>query len=195
MGRPPRIQGNPKTNRPAGIYIDHPGDKPVPASFAAFGRADRIHHVFGLLTDAKGNVLAVGRTLAHAPCWAIDFPQLKKNSKYTLWVFEVPRIDRPCNCFEFAKQDFSTGDIERDFVTITYPTGGTVPTTFTAYGSTDQVGQVMGEMDGPDTYPGTVLQGPPDWRVQFTGLQAATPYTLGIIIGNDNQIVYDLTVV
>jgi hypothetical protein len=172
-------------HKPAAIFIDYPGTEAVHTTLAAFGRADRVSQVIGLITDPDFSVVSVGRTLSEPPYWTIFFRDLPRGSDLILWVYEVARHGRPGTLL-FQKQDFKTtvSDL-RDPINITYPTSGTtVPQTFAACGNSTVAGAVNGDVDGPVTQPGTELQGPPDWVVQFGGLPVGFPYLLGVQIGN-----------
>lgn len=188
MGKRPQARLKPpvRVQKPADIYIDYPdGEHPVsPAFLTAYGRADRVGKVIGIVTTLDGAVASVGYTLAEPPFWVIYFRDLPEEADLTLWVFESPCVGR--SCIPLCQSvEFSTGKKGGyGQVTISSPgSGATVSTTFSACGTTDQNGEVIADFDGPSgTYAGTVLQGPPNWVVQFSNVNPGSGYTLNVVI-------------
>jgi hypothetical protein len=141
--------------------------------------------VIGIVTTHDGAVVSIGHTLAEPPHWVICFYGLPAKQDLTLWVYESPRAGRPTRIL-YQVQNFSTSSEVFDQVTITSPaSGATVSTTFSASGTADVSGDVSADFDGTaGTYPGTLLQGPPNWVVQFTNVQPAqNDYTLNVSVG------------
>jgi hypothetical protein len=185
----PRLKTPSRVLIPAAIHIVSPNDTdPVyPGFFSAYGTAEQAGQVIGIVTYRDGTVVSVGHTLAEPPNWVIYFRDLPEKEDLTLWVFESPRMGRSCIPL-YATVDFSTGSKSSwGNVSITSPGSNTkVSPTFSACGTTDQAGNVVANFDGHDgTYTGTVLQGPPNWVVQFTNTNLSTgnyKYTLNVII-------------
>jgi hypothetical protein len=190
---PVRIKRPNGGERPAEIFIDYPGAGPVwPTFVAAYGRANQVGEVIGIITARDGTVLNVGHTLAQAPNWVIYFRDLPPHAELTLLVFESPRIGRSCVPV-YATADFTTGAVpDRGEVDISAPgTGAHVSSTFSSCGTSDVSGVVIANFEGgAGQYSGTVLQGAPNWVVQFSNVQPSLqpdgttyPYTLNVIVG------------
>ena len=127
-------------------------------------------------------LIAVGKTLVQPPHWVIALGDLPENADLCLWIVGKPS----CKDDKLILQPMPFQTIERGYdVKISSPgSDATVPTTFSASGTGGNAGDtVVGGLEGPNFYMGTVLQGAPNWVVQFANVQPGFPYTLDVVAG------------
>lgn len=179
------------------VKIDHPTKHAAVAarSFAAYGTASGVAKVTGLLYNRKTKKSYAGDTLREPPDWIVYFLNVPIGKHYTLQIFESPGG-------LVKHEDISIGSRTAQILVTYPPSGATVCTSFTAYGSTNDPGSFTGKMTRNKTgaiFVGTPIQPPPNWVIQFTGIPASTDptdlYTLTITIGTSMTTRTNLKVV
>jgi hypothetical protein len=179
------------------VKIDHPIKHTAVASrsFAAYGTASGVARITGLLYNRETKKSYAGDTLREPPDWIVYFLNVPAGKHYTLQIFESPGG-------LLTHEDISIRTSGRQIL-VTYPKpGGTLCTSFTAYGTTNDPGSFTGKMTRNKTsavYVGTPIQPPPNWVIQFTGLPPSTSptdlYTLTVTVGTSMTTVPNLKVV
>jgi hypothetical protein len=138
----------------------------APAFFAAFGSAPVGTSLSVAVRDSSGRPVGTVKLLAGPPDWVAvvtGVPPTQGRETYTLEVLDAHGTLLAC------AKDLKVKKTGLRGIDVTYPeSGDTVCTRFSAYGGTDETGDVSGSLyKGGNEIPGTTLQNGPVWVVSF----------------------------